>query len=144
MCNCITNMCPHYSFGYSEGQSLILGIPSAVVAGVSLVLASWFAGNLNNRALSVIFLIIPTIIGGGLMAWLPADNKSGLLAGVFLINTVGSTLPLLYSWVAANCECPFSLPLELWLTQYPRFWTHEKGYYECNSSHVVQCRQYHW
>lgn len=36
------------------------------------------------------------------MAWLPADNKAGLLAGNFLTNTVGSTMPLFYSWSSAN------------------------------------------
>lgn len=54
------------------------------------------------------------------MAWLPAGNKAGLLAGNFMTNTVGSSeftmpeyitsrltcvaLPLLYSWVTANCK----------------------------------------
>jgi hypothetical protein len=32
-----------------------------------------------------------TIIGGALVAWLPTDNKAGLLAGNFLTNTVGSS-----------------------------------------------------
>lgn len=51
------------------------------------------------------------------MAWLPEDNTSGLLAGINLINTVGSSkytqtrfqtilmtpaLPILYAWVTAN------------------------------------------
>lgn len=36
------------------------------------------------------------------MAFLPADNKAGKLIGNYLTNAIGSTLPLLYSWVAAN------------------------------------------
>ena len=36
------------------------------------------------------------------MAWLPADNKAGLLAGNFLTNTVGASMPLFYSWAAGN------------------------------------------
>lgn len=74
----------------------------------------------------IIALIIPTLIGGALMSFLPADNKAGLLAGNFLTNTVGSSeyavrdalhsadqeiaLPMLYSWITANCQykSPFS------------------------------------
>jgi len=36
------------------------------------------------------------------MAWLPANNKVGLLVGNYLTNAAGNTLPLLYSWITAN------------------------------------------
>lgn len=36
------------------------------------------------------------------MAFLPADDKVGKLIGNYLTNCIGASLPLLYSWVAAN------------------------------------------
>ena len=36
------------------------------------------------------------------MAFLPEDKKTGKLMGNYLTNCIGSSLPLLYSWVAAN------------------------------------------
>ena len=111
-------ICP--SFGYNEYQSLLLQLPGCAVAFISVWLATWWAGRYNARGLAIIALVIPTLIGGALMAWLPADNKAGLLTGNFLTNTVGSSklampipitikltcvaLPLLYSWVTANCK----------------------------------------
>ncbi|KAK4927452.1 hypothetical protein LTR28_012012, partial [Elasticomyces elasticus] len=36
------------------------------------------------------------------MAFLPANDKAGKLIGNYLTNAIGATLPLNYSWVAAN------------------------------------------
>ena len=52
------------------------------------------------RGFQVIALLLPGILGGCLMAFL--DNKTGKLIGNYLTNTIGASLPLLYSWVAAN------------------------------------------
>jgi hypothetical protein len=90
------------SFGYDEYQSLLLQLPGCAVAFITVWLATWWAGRFNARGIAIIALVIPTLIGGALMAWLPAGNKAGLLAGNFMTNTVGSTLPLLYSWITAN------------------------------------------
>jgi MFS family permease len=108
------------SFGYDEYQSLLLQLPGCAVAFISVWLATWWAGRYNTRGIAIIALVIPTLIGGALMAWLPAGNKGGLLTGNFLTNTVGSSelatpkltpikltcvaLPLLYSWITANCK----------------------------------------
>ena len=115
------------NFGYDDYQTLLLGIPSAAVAFVCVLGATWWAGKYNQRSVMIIALTIPTLLGGALMAWLPSDNKSGLLAGNYLTNTVGvsrliahlatgasltpshriltqmqASLPLMYSWVTAN------------------------------------------
>lgn len=90
------------SFGYNSYQTLLLNLPSAAVAFVAVGTATFFAGKFNARGMAIISLVVPTMIGGALMAWLPADNKAGLLAGNYLTNTVGATLPLLYSWITAN------------------------------------------
>ncbi|KAJ9637381.1 hypothetical protein H2204_004805 [Knufia peltigerae] len=90
------------NFGYDEYTTLLLNLPGCAVAFVSVWFGTWWGGRYNSRGTAIIFLIIPTMIGGALMAWLPADNKPGLLAGNFLTNTVGASLPLMYSWITAN------------------------------------------
>jgi hypothetical protein len=61
------------------------------VAFVSVFLGAFWASKYNARGIAIIALIIPTLIGGALMAFLPSDNKGGLLTGNFLINTVGAS-----------------------------------------------------
>jgi hypothetical protein len=115
-----------HRFGYDEYTTLLLNLPGCAVAFVSVGFGTWWAGRYNGRGIAIIALIIPTLLGGALMAWLPADNKAGLLAGNFLTNTVGASkswtlkrivhkvlvltsclkaLPLLYSWITSNCKC---------------------------------------
>lgn len=79
------------SFGYDDYTTLLLNLPGSAVAFVSVGLGSWLAGRFNARGPVVASLIVPTLLGGALMAWLPANNKPGLLAGFFLINTVGAS-----------------------------------------------------
>jgi MFS family permease len=64
--------------------------------------ATYVAGRTNTRALNIIALITPAIIGGALMAFLPANARAGKLIGNYLTNCIGASLPLIYSWVAAN------------------------------------------
>lgn len=90
------------SFGFDEYETLLLNLPGAAIGFISTVGATYWAGRYNARCIAVVILIVPTMLGGALMAWLPADNQSGLLAGNYLTNTVGSSLPLLYSWITAN------------------------------------------
>lgn len=90
------------SFGFDEYETLLLNLPSAAVAFFSVLFGTLWAGKYNARCIAIIILIIPTLIGGALMAWLPADNKAGLLAGNYMTSTVGASLPLLYSWITAN------------------------------------------
>jgi len=42
------------------------------------------------------------MLGAILMAYLPAHAKAGKLIGNYMTNCIGASLPLLYSWVAAN------------------------------------------
>jgi MFS family permease len=90
------------NFGYDDYQTLLLNLPGALVSFVSVGIATITAAKFNARSFAIIALIVPTLLGGALMAWLPADNKAGLLAGNYLTFTVGSSLPLLYSWITAN------------------------------------------
>lgn len=90
------------NFGYTSEQSALLQIPSGGVSVTCILLATWLAGRYQQRGINVINLLIPGILGGCLMAFLPADNKAGKLIGNYLTNCIGASLPLLYSWVGAN------------------------------------------
>ena len=50
----------------------------------------------------VVALLTPGLIGGCLMAFLPAHAKAGKLIGNYMTNCIGAALPLNYAWVAAN------------------------------------------
>lgn len=63
---------------------------------------AYFAGKYNMRGIQIIALLVPGILGGGLMAFLPEEDQVGKLIGNYLTNVIGASLPLLYSWVAAN------------------------------------------
>ncbi|KIW91200.1 uncharacterized protein Z519_08095 [Cladophialophora bantiana CBS 173.52] len=90
------------NFGFDEYTTLLLNLPGCAVAFVSVGFGTWWAGRYNGRGIAIIVLTIPTLLGGALMAWLPPSNKGGLLTGNYLTNTVGATLPLMYSWITSN------------------------------------------
>jgi len=90
------------SFGYTSQQTALLQIPSGGVSIVSILTATYLAGRYNQRAVNVMTLLIPGILGGCLMSFLPKSNRAGLLIGNYLTNCIGASLPLLYSLVGAN------------------------------------------
>jgi len=89
-------------FGFNSKTTALLQLPSGVVSIVSILSATYLAGRFNQRGLNIVTLLIPGALGGCLMAFLPGENKVGKLIGNYLTNCIGSSLPLLYSWVAAN------------------------------------------
>ncbi|CAA9961741.1 hypothetical protein PTMSG1_05118 [Pyrenophora teres f. maculata] len=90
------------SFGFNSKTTALLQLPSGCVSIISILIATYLAGRFDQRGLNVVFLLIPGALGGCLMAFLPDDAKAGKLIGNYLTNCIGSSLPLLYSWVAAN------------------------------------------
>jgi hypothetical protein len=78
-------------FGYTNKQAALLNVPSGALAMVAVILGAWFAGRTNNRGLGIAILLCPGILGGGLMAFLPAHNKVGKLFGIYLTGTFGAS-----------------------------------------------------
>ncbi|GKT57962.1 allantoate permease [Colletotrichum tofieldiae] len=89
-------------FGYTSKETALLSIPSGAVSIVSILAATNMAGRFNQRAINIICLLIPGVVGAALMAFLPDNNKAGKLIGNYMTNCIGATLPLLYSLVGAN------------------------------------------
>jgi hypothetical protein len=80
-----------FRFGYTTKQAALLNIPSGALAMVAVIIGAWFAGRTNNRGLGIALLLCPGILGGGLMAFLPAHNKVGKLFGIYLTGTFGAS-----------------------------------------------------
>ncbi|ORY68537.1 allantoate permease [Pseudomassariella vexata] len=90
-------------FGYTSKETALLSIPSGVVACISVLSAGLVVAKFNMRGPVIIAtLLIGGVLGGSLLAFLPHDNKGGLLAGNYLTNVIGSSLLILYSLAAAN------------------------------------------
>jgi len=90
------------SFGFDSKTTALLQLPSGCVSIISILIATYLAGRFDQRGLNIVSLLIPGALGGCLMAFLPGESKAGKLIGNYLTNCIGSSLPLLYSWVAAN------------------------------------------
>lgn len=91
-------------FGYDSKTTALLQLPSGAVSIISVLIATWLASRFEQRGLNVIALLLPGILGGCLLAFLPNTEqyKVGLLIGNYLTNCIGATIPLVYSWVGAN------------------------------------------
>ncbi|KAH8880125.1 allantoate permease [Thozetella sp. PMI_491] len=90
-------------FGYTSMETALLSLPSGLMACFSIITATWLAGHFKMRGpFIIIYLLLGGIIGGSLLAFSPADNKAAKLAGNYLTNCIGSSLPLLYSYASAN------------------------------------------
>jgi sugar phosphate permease len=90
------------SFGFAPKTTALLQLPSGMVSIISILTATYLAGRFDQRGLNIVTLLIPGILGGCLMAFLPGESKAGKLIGNYLTNCIGASLPLLYSWVSAN------------------------------------------
>ncbi|KAK2592257.1 hypothetical protein QQS21_010044 [Conoideocrella luteorostrata] len=88
---------------YASKKAALLNMPSGVVSIFFTLLVGFGVRKQSHRWAWIIACIIPAIIGGALMSFLPKTNKAGLLAGVYLVNAVVAPLALFYNWTVANC-----------------------------------------
>ncbi|GAB7322088.1 hypothetical protein MBLNU13_g03122t1 [Cladosporium sp. NU13] len=91
-------------FGYDSKRTALLQLPSGAVSIVSVLVATYSAGRWSQRGLNIVFQLLPGILGACLLAFLPNNDsyKVGLLIGNYLTNTIGTTIPLVYSWTTMN------------------------------------------
>mgnify|MGYP002718889410 CR=1 FL=1 len=64
---------------------------------MTTVTVCYLSDRFARRMLPIFIAVIPTVIGAALMVALP-HSKGGSLAGIFLAETYGSSLALLYAW----------------------------------------------
>lgn len=77
-------------------------MPSGIVSIIVSILSSVAVGRSSNRWLWISGLAIPGAMGGALMSFLPANNKIGLLAGIYLVNCIVAVLLLVFNWLSSN------------------------------------------
>jgi MFS family permease len=83
-------------FRYTSEQTVLLSIPSGAIAIIAVLGATYCTGHFDQMAIFMVILLIPGVLGGCLMAFLPDDAKAGKLGGNYLTNFIGASLPLLY------------------------------------------------
>lgn len=90
-------------FGYTSKETALLSIPSGVVSCTAVISAGLCGAKFDARGpIIIIILLIGGILGGSLLAFSSPTDKGALLAGNYLTNVIGASLPLIYSYSAAN------------------------------------------
>ncbi|PWY84766.1 putative MFS transporter [Aspergillus heteromorphus CBS 117.55] len=90
-------------FGYSGPISALLNTPAGLVSICFTLLVGIGIRRTSHRWVWNVLCTIPGIIGGALMSFLPQRDKTGVLIGIYLVNAIVATLPILYQWTMANC-----------------------------------------
>ncbi|KAK1579298.1 major facilitator superfamily transporter [Colletotrichum navitas] len=90
------------NIGYDPKHAALMNMPSGVVSIFFTLLVGYGIRHTSNRWAWIVVCIIPAIIGGALMSFLPVSNRSGCLAGIYLVNAVVAPLTVFYAWTAAN------------------------------------------
>lgn len=83
-------------------RAALMNMPSGAISIFFTLFVGFAVRSQSNRWLWIICCIIPAIIGGALMSFLPTTNKAGVLAGIYLVNAVVAPLAVFYNWVSAN------------------------------------------
>ena len=91
------------NFGFTGPISALLNTPSGLVGIFFTLLVGYGIRKVSHRWAWNFLCTIPGIIGGGLMSFLPKSNTAGVLIGIYLVNAIVATLPILYQWTMANC-----------------------------------------
>lgn len=93
----IRNILSDESKDWAPKKAALLNMPSGVVSIFFTLLVGYGIRKQSHRWAWIITCIIPAIIGGALMSFLPKSNKSGLLAGIYLVNAVVAPLTIFYA-----------------------------------------------
>ncbi|KAJ6171923.1 hypothetical protein N7470_000990 [Penicillium chermesinum] len=90
------------NIGFSKKETELLNIPNGAVSIVSILTTTYFAGRYNQRCLCAAASLCGGLLGGCLLAFAPKEQKAAQLAGNYLTQITGSSLPVLYSIAGAN------------------------------------------
>ncbi|KFA71543.1 hypothetical protein S40288_06830 [Stachybotrys chartarum IBT 40288] len=90
-------------FGYDPRQAALLNMPAGVVSVFATLLGTFAILYNFPRWLALCLLMVPTIIGAGLMSFY-SSNQAGSLAGIYLINFDVAPLALIYALVGAKVQ----------------------------------------
>ncbi|KAF3482997.1 uncharacterized protein GIQ15_02321 [Arthroderma uncinatum] len=88
--------------GFTPKQTQLLSIPSGVVNIVAIVSATLLAAKFSRRTLFMVIVLIPSLLGACLLAFLDNSHPAAKLAGNYLTHCNNAFLPLTYSLITAN------------------------------------------
>lgn len=89
-------------WGYSSKESALLTMGGGAVAITVCLLTAYGARFFGHRWIFLILISILGLIGAALMAYMPKTEKTTLLAGIYLVDSIFAASPLQFSWVTAN------------------------------------------
>ncbi|KAK8080208.1 hypothetical protein PG997_008026 [Apiospora hydei] len=87
-------------FGYTPKESALLNMPSGLVSIISTLLSTFVILRGIPRWLAILMLLVPTMIGAGLMSFY--KGQGGSLAGIYLINFTIAPTALVFNLVGSN------------------------------------------
>ncbi|KAK4120285.1 MFS general substrate transporter [Parathielavia appendiculata] len=90
------------NLGYDPKRAALMNTPSGAVSIFFTLFVGFGIRMQSHRWAFIIACIIPAIIGGALMSFLPTSNRDGCLAGIYLVNAVVAPLAIFYNWIMAN------------------------------------------
>ncbi|KAJ7894858.1 major facilitator superfamily domain-containing protein [Mycena olivaceomarginata] len=92
--------------GYNSKQAALMNMPSGAVTIFFILFVGYGIRMQSHRWAWALACIIPGILGGALMSFVPTSNKAGCLAGIYLVNAITAPLTVFYAWTAANVAGP--------------------------------------
>ncbi|OAL64557.1 allantoate permease [Trichophyton rubrum] len=90
------------AIGFTPKQTQLLSIPSGVVNMVAIVAATLLAARFGKRTLFMVAVLIPSLLGACMLAFLDNTHPAAKLAGNYLTHCNNAFLPLTYSIITAN------------------------------------------
>ncbi|KAG1770049.1 MFS general substrate transporter [Suillus occidentalis] len=91
------------SFGYTSKQTLIIATPAGIIGSAMVIFCGWYSDKKGERMIPIVFALIPTIVGSGILIGMNgSSNKGVLLFAAYIIGTFGSALSTIYAYNASN------------------------------------------
>ncbi|KAF1997590.1 putative MFS transporter [Amniculicola lignicola CBS 123094] len=92
------------NMGFTSKQAALLNMPAGIVSITSVLVASFGIRYTpgGHRYFWISLCALTAALGAGFVSFLPRHNKAGLLAGIWLINAITATLPMVYHYLSVN------------------------------------------
>lgn len=90
------------SFGFTPKISALLLMPSGLVSIAAALFAGIGARYYGHRWAFCLFVCAVGIAGAAMLAYIPHGNHAGLLASIYLVNSLTGAGPVEYQWVLGN------------------------------------------
>lgn len=90
------------SFGFTEQQSLLYGVPAGAVEVIALLAGGYLGQKTEQRILCSLGALLASILGMALIVGLPLSNNVGRLIGYYLTLTSANPFVALLSLISSN------------------------------------------